>query len=559
VSTSLDGASVNTGHKTGLIALWNAAAPWILLTHAVAHVVELIMTRCIKSVEYFAGSLDKTCRGVVAYYNVSAKKQANTRRIALELGETKHLKLTSFCQTRYQRALFNSMRALMTNWRQICIHTHKHAHQTVCTRVADKAECLHLASPPTAFVGRSYLRSFGGFRQMYTVSITGVRDGADSANGMDKPCFIAKVTPVTTSYIQEDLYKAEVVDQIDPSDRLNGNASYELYNSLTSARFVRSCLFLLDARCPQSELSELTQRDHVNLKSLRRKVQSVKATVQDMVTELQPNELKFDVEYLPDREIYRGIQVLNEGLDSFKADREEYLLGLAKELDDPELNVTNHPVHNARANLFDFENWPTDYSADYFQPDLDTMLKHYHCLFLAAGGSSYPAKVRRQWRDAVGYVVDMQPGARKLSFSDVWTKAHASDEVDSLAKLLIQIEIVFLIDTSAGERWFSLMNQLKWKRRNRLDDQVLNDLMFVILHAPKSIVELKKLCPEILRVWSELSVGGRYSKSWRTKQGNTVDEMNFDETRMHQEDFRGAFTAAELETAMMDLTEIDML
>ena len=31
VSASLDGASVNSGHKTGLIALWKAGAPWVFM------------------------------------------------------------------------------------------------------------------------------------------------------------------------------------------------------------------------------------------------------------------------------------------------------------------------------------------------------------------------------------------------------------------------------------------------------------------------------------------------------------------------------------------------
>ena len=125
ISTSLDGASVNTGRKTGLIVLWNLRAAWIRLTHGLAHVVELKSAEAWKKVPYFAEDVDKICRDAVSTYHRSGKKQWNCQRVAEELKEAKHRKLTSFCQTRFQRALSNALRALMTNWRATCVHLHE--------------------------------------------------------------------------------------------------------------------------------------------------------------------------------------------------------------------------------------------------------------------------------------------------------------------------------------------------------------------------------------------------------------------------------------------------
>ena len=97
---SLDGASVNTGAKGGLVGLWHKRAAWIVLTHGLAHVVELKAKAAFQAVPYFADVVDANCRGVVSTYNYSGKKQWNCKRIAEELGEEKHLKLKKFCHTR---------------------------------------------------------------------------------------------------------------------------------------------------------------------------------------------------------------------------------------------------------------------------------------------------------------------------------------------------------------------------------------------------------------------------------------------------------------------------
>ena len=347
VAISLDGASVNTGHKTGLKALLNKRADWMRLVHGLAHVVELCANAACKSVPYFSEEMVKICKQAVSTYNYSGKKQWNCRQISIELNEAKHRKLTSFCATRFQRALTNALKALITNWRATAVHLHELAHREVNTRQEWRDESLTLRSPLADFVGRSYLRQFTGCKELYTVKITGVTGApAEGESELDQPFLEAKVTPATRGYKQEPLFKAEVVDQIDPSDRLEKSSHYQLYNQLTSARFIKSALFMMDARAPQARLSELTQRDNMSLKSLSRKLSSISSDLEAMKLKPEANEASFNQLYSPDREVFRGIQVLNQGLDEFEKDRKAYLEALQQELQSPALQLTD-PVDTA--------------------------------------------------------------------------------------------------------------------------------------------------------------------------------------------------------------------
>ena len=527
ISTSLDGASVNTGRKTGLIALWNLRAAWIRLTHGLAHVVELKSAEAWKKVPYFAEDVDKICRDAVSTYHRSGKKQWNCQRVAEELKEAKHRKLTSFCQTRFQRALSNALRALMTNWRATCVHLHELAHQSVCTTIAHKANCLTLRSPLTSFVGRSYLRKFEGYQQLYTVSITGVVDAVGGENEFDRPRLQATVKPHQRGYKQGDLYKSEVVDQFDPTDRLAGCASFELYNKLTSARFVKSALFILDARGPQARLSELTQRDNFSLKSLSRKLGSIDSELQAMEAAPKADESEFVQGCCAQSEIFKGIQVLNEGLEQFEEDRAVYLAELRPQLKSEDLQLTD-PVDIALRELFDYETWPDEVPIGFFDNHLQTVSSHYKSFFTQHCGDKFIFKLKREWADLVKDVQNLA-GVTKQSYELVWQKVAMSSSIGSAPKLLLEIEQSMSRDTSCNERWFSLMNRLKDKRRNRMSSEVMDDLMFICLHAPKSIHQIKPLLPNIIEIWKEQSkCRGRYAAKWKRLE-TVVEEMKYDE------------------------------
>ena len=88
------------------------------------------------------------------------------------------------------------------------------------------------------------------------------------------------------------------------------------------------------------------------------------------------------------------------------------------------------------------------------------------------------------------------------------------------------MEIAIALDTAVAERWFSLMALLKDKRRNRMNKDVLNKLVFVCCHAPKSMLVSKTIVHDIRVIWLEAK--DRYKKKW-TEWETTVSEMEFDE------------------------------
>ena len=101
VGCSFDGASVNTGEITGLYSLWKVIAPWILLVHGIAHVVELACSAAYDSIKYFVDIVNPTLEATVTAYHQSGKKQWNAVRISAELKESRWYKLCSFSKTRW--------------------------------------------------------------------------------------------------------------------------------------------------------------------------------------------------------------------------------------------------------------------------------------------------------------------------------------------------------------------------------------------------------------------------------------------------------------------------
>ena len=354
----------------------------------------------------------------------------------------------------------------MTNWRATAVHLHGLAHEQVCTTKAEKEACLTLSSPLESFVGRQYLRKFEGSNEAYTVEITSVVPQDGDENELDRPRLEATVTPVTRGYKQAPLFKSEVIDQLDSivQKKLDANPSYQLYNSLTTARFVRGALFIQDAREPMARMSELTQRDHLNLASYDRKLESVMEELQKMQdqNELGVNEARFVREYDADAEVFKGIQVLNQGLDEFAADRKAYLQALGEQLKDPEMQLKD-PLSKARHTLFLYEQWPSkgEMPLNYFDGALEAIVEHFQAGFQDVFGGNAMFKLKKQWCEVVKFVQQLPAS---VVYANKWARVILHEGTGAVAKFLIELELQWAMDTAACERWFSLMNRLKDKR-----------------------------------------------------------------------------------------------
>ena len=83
---------------------------------------------------------------------------------------------------------------------------------------------------------------------------------------------------------------------------------------------------------------------------------------------------------------------------------------------------------------------------------------------------------------------------KKKSYNDLGQAMYQHAEVGAVVRLLIGMEIAIALDTAIAERWFSLMALLKDKRRNRMNDDVLNKLMSVCCHMLRKHPCFKNYC-----------------------------------------------------------------
>jgi hypothetical protein len=130
-------------------------------------------------------------------------------------------------------------------------------------------------------------------------------------------------------------------------------------------------------------------------------------------------------------------------------------------------------------------------------------------------------------------VVERRDGRwKRYTYNGVWQAVYQHNDIGEKAKLLIEIEIAFIMDTACAERWFSLMANLKDKKRNRMNDQLLNQLMFICLHAPKDILALKKIVNDIRLIWKASK--DRYRKKWAQWEV-VADQMALDELAINED------------------------
>ena len=61
---SLDGASVNSGKKKGLIMLMQQPCPWMVFMHGIAYVVDLYCGEAYEGIEYFTDVFDGLIRSL---------------------------------------------------------------------------------------------------------------------------------------------------------------------------------------------------------------------------------------------------------------------------------------------------------------------------------------------------------------------------------------------------------------------------------------------------------------------------------------------------------------
>jgi hypothetical protein len=180
-----------------------------------------------------------------------------------------------------------------------------------------------------------------------------------------------------------------------------------------------------------------------------------------------------------------------------------------------------------------FRSYGVSYQSNFLHKELGTFAKHYSVQFEREFGEGWFSDLLSEWRVVVQLVVERRDGRwKRYTYNGVWQAVYQHNDIGEKAKLLIEIEIAFIMDTACAERWFSLMANLKDKKRNRMNDQLLNQLMFICLHAPKDILALKKIVDDIRLIWKASK--DRHRKKWAQWEV-VADQMALDELSINED------------------------
>ena len=158
---------------------------------------------------------------------------------------------------------------------------------------------------------------------------------------------------------------------------------------------------------------------------------------------------------------------------------------------------------------------------------LGALSSHFKTIFERRFGANFLYKLEKEWRAVVIFVEGM---SLSFDYAKRWQRALNS-EIGKIGKFLIELELSFAMDTSCAGRWFSLMILIKDKRRSRMNTALLNDLMFICTHAPKSISQLKSVLIDILVLWEEESDRGRYQGKWSQDTECVIDDLKHQQLR----------------------------
>jgi hypothetical protein len=115
VSTSLDGASINLGHKSGVVALLKREVSHVVGVHAAAHVVELAWADALKG-EPLIDEMLETNQMAYVHYAGSGKKKLAYLAACSALGEEEH-ELVSQHGIRWRESTHRGSKNLLLSWK----------------------------------------------------------------------------------------------------------------------------------------------------------------------------------------------------------------------------------------------------------------------------------------------------------------------------------------------------------------------------------------------------------------------------------------------------------
>ena len=149
VSISLDGASVNLGHKAGVVALLKQEVASVIGVHAVAHVLELSWADALNG-EPLIDEMLETNQMAYVHYAGSGKKKLSYHSACTALGEDEN-ELISLHGIRWRESSHRAAKNLLTSWKARTLDLLEEASTEI-------GLSLTPLSPQESFIGLTFLK-----------------------------------------------------------------------------------------------------------------------------------------------------------------------------------------------------------------------------------------------------------------------------------------------------------------------------------------------------------------------------------------------------------------
>lgn len=348
--------------------------------------------------------------------------------------------------------------------------------------------------------------------------------------------------------VKETLHKAIVLDLMESDEvELTTQEAYAEFMTLTSARFLLTQAFIEDARTITAALSLLCQRACLLACDINLKHDAVQAQLRALGHKPGYNESTIRQQYCAVTQTFQGLAIPNWEEDSklFLRDRTKYLMNLCNAL--AEKIPLTEGVHGWISVIMNRKDWPLDCSEPvegepeaqehpmdaYGTHEMGELLSHYKKFMTdkwpLLSFETIAQNVQTEWSTWKALVLRDHKtlkagGLHTLKVHHLWQRLVTTfDDRLTFLTFLIKICLKVPYDTSCCERWFSLMNRLKSKYRNRMSQILIQNLMFICAHGPKKLVDLD--VPAAIGMWRNNSKRGRYMGKWMQDMQPVIEDM----------------------------------
>ena len=524
VAGGADGASLNMGRVSGVVARMQSIVPHFLLRHCGGHNLELALHDASKDEEllqHFEGLLKRLYSTYRTAKRMAGLRGAEDMNTVLE-DECPVVKYLGILEIRWLSSKHRAIKSALRNWASAIVDTHVNA-------LPETGAAHHMGKPMEWFKGTKVNVTFpAGSRIMN-------RNGSLGAKRLNSVVKIGSVTGVSVADVGEleagefsgELYEVTYEDHdtaqfskgevchlldMDFTQQLEGldddgfykNKHWGLHTELCDYTNLAVAHFLLDVDGIITVMSKVMQTNGLPLTDAQSCTRKTVTNLRVLRTEDGPNLTRFksQCENLEDRQFESWLGFVLRGTErkaEFEAFRIRYL---NKSITSIESRFEEtEPVFLA-VRVFDNRLWPLrpddggdELFGDEFGVDDVTVLFNHYCGLLvqlqlegAQDKGSAKAALLSDWKVFKADIMGGDLGKDKAStytFSNFWKdiSLHHRARYPVLVWLVLITRLI-PIGSAECERMFSLMNRLKTDLRNRIKTKRLDQWMRVNRLAP---------------------------------------------------------------------------